>query len=259
MRYLVPLFILVLIGRTLHAQVNTERFHQDYDKKGFLFTNALGFDFETGNTRKLDISNEFRGYYNGEKTDYLSAVDYDLETRTGVKKTHKGFLHFRSMHQLDTRSVFQLEEYTQLQFDEFILLKRRFLLGAGIRFNPVKKTDTSDTIKTSLKIFLGTGLFFETERYSTMPASTFHLIRWSSYVSLVWAIKKGVNLNLVNYIQPAISDFNNYRYYLTLSLSTLITKKLYYDFSVNYHHRNQPVGGTKPTDLELTNALRFRF
>ncbi|MBW7847657.1 MAG: DUF481 domain-containing protein [Bacteroidales bacterium] len=259
MKYSFLFFTFFIIVPFTQAQVNTERYYQDYQTKGYMFSNAFGFNFASGNTQYFELSNTFRGDYNGEREDYMLIAEYTYKTSKGVKAANKGFLHLRSFQQIGYQHFFQTEEYTQLEFNEFLLLRSRFLLGGGFRFDPVALADSAIRSKNTLKAFVGTGLFYEFERYSTDPVETYHHLRWSSYLSLVWAVNPHTGINLVNYIQPVPSDFSNFRYYSTLSLSTMLTGKLYYDLAFNFYNRSKPVGGKKSIDLEARNTFRYKF
>ena len=241
------------------AQVNTERYHQDYDKPGFIYFNSLGFNFASGNTRYLELSNNFRADYNGDKNDYLLVAEYAFKTSSGTRATNKGFLHLRNTRVAGQKAFLMTETFTQLQFDEFLLLRSRFLLGGGLRFDPAMLIDSTLRKMKMLKVFVGTGIFYEFEQYSSNPPEKFHLLRWSNYLSLVWAANAQTSINFVNYLQPATEDFKNIRYHMNLMLSTLITNKFYYDLSLSYSYRSMPVGGKKPDDLEVKNTLRFKL
>ena len=253
-------FILIFITTDFTlAQVNTERYFTDYDKPGFIFQNGFGFNFATGNTKYLEFSDNFRADYNGQKIDYLLVAEYAFKTSSGTKATNKGFLHLRSTQSLGNQNFLMSEVFTQMQFDEFLLLRNRFLFGGGLRFDPVMLLDSTLKKNKILKVFIGTGFFYEFESYSTVPQQNFHLIRSSSYLTLVWAVNSHTNINLVNYYQPAINDFRNFRYIMNLGLSTLITHKLYYDLNLSILTRSIPIGGKKPDDIEVKNTLKFKL
>jgi hypothetical protein len=259
MRHVISFILIVLTTDFATAQVNTERYFTDYDNPGFTFQNGFGFNFATGNTKYLEFSDNFRGDYNGQKNDYLLVAEYAFKTSSGTKATNKGFLHLRRTQTIGNQHFLMSEVFTQLQFDEFLLLKNRFLFGGGLRFDPVMLLDSTMRKNKILKVFIGTGLFYEFERYSTDPEQTFHLIRSSSYLTLVWAVNSNTNINLVNYYQPSLDNFHNFRYIMNLGLSTLITHKLYYDLSLSILTRSKPIGGKKPDDIEVKNTLRFKF
>lgn len=239
------------------SQVNIERYYRDNTREGFMFTNAFGLNIASGNTNYLELTDRFRMDYNGPRTDYFTILEYNLRTSSGKTSAHKGFVHFRAIHDLDDKAVMMAEGYLQQQFDEFILLRSRTLLGGGFRFNPVNLADSAWKSRAKVRLFLGTGVFLEHESYSTRPRQTSSLMRSSSYLSLLWDPGKNLSFNMVNYFQPALNDFSNYRYSLNMSMSTPLNERWLFVMSAEFFYRSQPVGGKKPNDLEIKNTFRF--
>ncbi len=241
------------------SQINTERYYQDSNKAGFIFNNSLGFNFSRGNTNDLELIENFRVDYKGSSRDYLLIIEYEFKSKEKSKTSNNGFIHLRAIQKLPNQDFLLAEAYSQFQFDQFILLSSRYLAGGGLRLNPLASIDTSNHPAKNLKAFLGTGFFYELEHYDVENNPTKHTVRWSSYLSLIYAPAKHLSLNIVNYIQPAINHFENYRYTLNLNMSTLITNKLFYDIQLSFIHRSIPVGGKKPDDLEIKNTFRIKF
>lgn len=251
------LFMLAFVPVIIYPQVNIERYYRDNTREGFMFSNAFGLNIASGNTNYLELTDRFRVDYNGPRTDYFTIVEYNLRTSSGQTSAHRGFIHFRTIHDLDEHAVMMAEGYLQQQFDEFLLLRSRTLLGGGFRFNPVNLADSAWKARAKMRLFVGTGVFLEHESYSTRPRQTISVMRSSSYLSLLWDPGKNFNINMVNYFQPALSDFNNYRYALNLSMSTPINERWLFIMSAEFFYRSEPVGGKKPNDLEIKNTFRF--
>jgi hypothetical protein len=258
MRFVVSL-LLIFSFTSSFSQVNTERYFQDYKSEGFMYSNSFGFNFATGNTNYFELSNRFRLDFNGPDQDYFAITEYTYRTANSRKSSNKGFLHLRTIRDLGDSRFLLVEGYTQIQFDEFLLLRNRMLLGGGFRFNPVALLDSISRKENKLKIFLGSGVFYEFEKYSIYPTEKSSLMRSSNYLSFVWSASKHININLVNYYQPALEDFTNFRYALNLALSTQITGKLFYELRLEFTHRSVPFAGRKPSDLDVKNNLRFSF
>lgn len=259
MRRLLIVAILCCFPFLIKAQVNTERYYKDYERMGIMYDNSFGLNFATGNINYLELSNRFRVDYNDTIQDYFAVADYTYRISNGKKNSNKGFIHLRTIRDLEERKFLMLEGYSQLEFNEFLLLKSRMLLGGGFRFDPIALIDSSLRQNGSLKLFLGTGIFYEYEVYSTDPIIKSQLIRWSNYLSLVLNVSKKIDLNMVHYLQPAPQDFSNFRYVLNLALNTQLTGKLYYEMRVEYLYRSIVYGGKKPGDIEIKNTLRLVF
>ena len=252
------LFIILAFMPVLsYSQVNIERYYRDYTRDGFMFSNAFGFNVASGNTNYLELTDRFRVDYNGPRIDYFTLLEYNLRNSSGKKSVNKGFIHFRTIYDLDTKAVMMAEGYLQQQFDEFLLLRSRTLLGGGFRFNPINLVDSTVKAKTMMRLYLGTGVFLEHEIYSTDPRQTLSLVRSSTYLSLLWELGKNFSINMVNYYQPALSDFNNLRYALNMSISTPINENWLFIMGAEFLYRSEPIGGKKPNDLEIKNTFRF--
>lgn len=252
-------FLFFSVVNNSFSQVNIERYFQDYNRKGYMYANSLGFNFASGNSRYIEISNRFRVDYNGEKHDYFVITDYTYRSTSGRKSSNKGLMHLRTIRNLGHQNVVMTEGYTQWQFNEFLLLKNRMLLGGGFRFDPVAIFDSSFREKHKLKVFMGSGIMYEFEAYSSVPKERISLTRSSNYLSFVWAPNSNLSVNLVNYYQLALENFSDYRIATNLSLNTLVTKKLFYEIRLEYYYRSNPYGGKKPDDLEVRNAVRLNF
>lgn len=251
--------IVVFLPQFAFAQINTERYRKDYDRMGLMYSNSFGFNFATGNSNYLELGNRFRIDYNDTMQDYFAIADYNYRISNGSKSSNKGFVHLRTIRDLEERKFIMIEGFTQVQFDEFLMLRYRMLLGGGFRFDPIALADSNKFKISNLKVFVGSGVFYEFEQYSTSPQVSSSLIRWSNYLSLVWSLSQKVDLNMMHYFQPAPEDFSNYRYALNLALNTKITDKLYYELRLEYLYRSVAYGSTKSGDIDVKNTLRFTF
>jgi hypothetical protein len=236
------------------GQVNTERYRKDYDKKGFLVNNALGFSFSKGNTEELEVSNNFRLDYTSNKFHYFTILDYNFKRTETIKSKDNGFVHLRTLRHFDNRA-YLAEVFAQWQFDEFIMLQNRFLLGTGLRFDLSRLLTEGNDDEKDWKIFAGVGLMYEYEDYMTEPLTVFRLWRSTNYLSVIWDIGENLGIKLVNYYQPAISKFSNYRFSTDLGVDFKLFKQLSFEVAVSYTYRSVAVGNTKRGDISIKNSL----
>lgn len=255
----IVVLLLVFAYQLTHAQINTERYHKDYDRYGLMYANSFGFNFASGNSNYLELGNRLRIDYNDTIQDYFAIADYNYRISNGSKSSNKGFIHLRTIRDIDQQKIIMLEGFTQVQFDEFLLLLYRMLLGGGFRFDPVTLIDSSALQNSRLKVFFGTGIFYEFEQYSTSPQQSSSLIRWSNYLSFIWSLSQKVDLNMMQYLQPAPENFSNIRYALHLAINTRLTAKLFYELRVEYLYRSVVFGDKKSGDLDVKNTLRLTF
>ena len=257
--HIIIFILFVAFSQVSLAQINTERYRKDYEREGLMYSNSFGFNFATGNSNYLELGNRFRIDFNDALQDYFAIADYNYRVSNGSKSSNKGFIHLRTIKEFYEQRFILFEGFTQVQFDEFLLLRYRLLLGGGFRFDPIALIDTAALKSSKLKVFLGSGVFYEFEQYSTSPQQSSSLIRWSNYLSFVWSLSQKVDLNMIHYLQPAPEDFSNYRYALNLALNTRLTGKLFYELRVEYLYRSVVFGDKKSDDLDVKNTLRLTF
>lgn len=254
MRNWLILLFLFCINQNTSGQVNTERYRKDYDKKGFLVNNALGFNFSKGNIEELEVSNNFRLDYISNKFHYFTILDYNFKRTETIKSKDNGFVHLRTLRHFDN-SAYLAEVFAQWQFDKFILLQNRFLLGTGLRFDLSRLLTEGHDEDKDWKIFAGVGLMYEYEDYMTEPMTIIRLWRSTNYLSALWDIGDNLSIKLVNYYQPAISQFSNYRFSTDLGVDFKLFKQLSFEVAFNYTYRSVAVGNTKRGDLSVKNSL----
>jgi hypothetical protein len=248
------LFFLIILNQNTISQVNTERYRKDYDKKGFLVNNALGFNYSSGNTEELELSNNFRLDYISQKFHYFTILEYNYKSTGTIKSKDNGFAHLRTLRHFDNKG-YLAEVFAQWQFDEFILLKNRFLFGTGLRFDLSHILTEGNNKEKAWKIFTGIGLMVEYEDYTTDPLTIYRLWRSTNYLSVLWDIGDNLGIKLVNYYQPAIKQFSNYRFSSDLGLGFTLIKQLRFEVALNYSYRSVVVGNTKHGDISVKNSL----
>lgn len=257
MRFFVSAF-LVLFPTLLFSQVNTERFRKDYETLGFSVTNTTGLDFSSGNTEEFEISEALRLDWNNPIQDYYAVLQYDFKTANKEKTKDKGFVHFRSIRDLKESFLFA-EAFTQLEMDRFLNLRSRFLFGGGLRIDLVSIMKKREEASKNVKLFAGMGAMYENEVYSEDETIYISHLRATTYISLIMALTDNVDLSLVNYYQPALDNFIDYRFTTDLKLKIKLLDQLSLQFEANYKHRNVVVDDTFKDDLEIKSAVVLRL
>lgn len=249
---------LVIMPFWIFAQVNTERYRKDYDMLGFSITNTTGIDFSTGNTEELEISEAIRLDWNNPIQDYYAVLEYDFKTANNKKTKDKGFVHFRTIRDLKGGYLFG-EAFTQLEMDRFLNLRSRFLFGGGLRIDLVTMLREKEAVKTNIKLFAGIGVMYENEVYSDVETVFVSHLRATSYISLIMALTEGIDLGVVNYYQPALENFIDYRFTSDIRLKIKLLDQLSLQFEASYKHRNVVVDDTFKDDLEIKTSLVLRL
>jgi hypothetical protein len=253
--FLLIFFLLSVFSSS--AQVNTERYRKEYNKLGFGLRNTTTFVFSSGNTDELEMSEQLRMDWNNPIQDYYAIVEYEFKRANQQKTKNKGFIHLRTIRQLNQEKIMG-EAFTQLEFDQFLQLKSRFLAGIGFRTDLIQLF--ADTNKNNpVKFFLGIGAMYENESYTTSPPEEINHFRSTNYLSLATALSENAQLNVVTYYQPAFSDWSNFRFTSDINLSVDLLKNLALTFSIHYLHRSIPIGETVEDDVEVKTGFIIKF
>ncbi len=252
-RYFVLVFIIGLFVSTAESQVNTESLLRS-NRPGFSMQSELGFGFNAGNSEFFRWRVALRLDY---QTDLLYAFAVgNLEQGTANEQVflNRGFVHLRNIFNLDT--LLRPEVFVQREFNEFILLKERTLVGGGLRLYLLHPL-ANDSLM-SLQLTAGFGVMWENEKFTGDNPET-KLLRSTNYLAMLWRITPSTLLQLVGYFQIDAARLSDYRILLDSSLTVGITNALSLSLILHYRYDNEPVSGVKTFDIDLRNAITFSF
>lgn len=251
--------ILCLLCGQLYSQVNTEALRKGDLDNGAYYTVSTSFSYSSGNSDYLKLNT-------GARIDFLNNSFYSFligNYQRGIAGTdnevfiNKGFMHLRMM-QLLLRNL-SGEVFGQKEFNDFINLNDRNLLGAGLRINFVRETENdSAKSKSDISATIGLGLMWEYENYSN-PARTTRLIRSTNYFSVGWQFDSRANLKIINYFQPALENFSDYRILSEGRLSFKLAKSVTFRTVLNFRYDNDPQEGIEKHDLDILNGISVTF
>lgn len=185
-----------------------------------------------------------------EKNEFKLFGGYGLLSQSKNKILNGGFFHVRHNYKITNR--IKTFEFYQLQFDEVILLTKREVFGAGLRFSLAEK----DSLKSSLSI----GLMRELEvlnKTTLLPnensETTYY--RATSVFSFKLIFGKTIKFDNIVYYQPHLKEFADYRILNDFALTVSISKHFNLITSITTRFDSQP-----PASLEkLDNLINFGF
>jgi hypothetical protein len=250
-------FLFICFSFNAFAQVNTERYRKEYDTPGFSIRNTTSIDFSSGNTNEFEVGEQLRLDWNNPIQDYYAVIDYEFKRANKQKTKNKGFIHLRSIRQLNKDKI-MAEAFTQLEFDQFLQLQSRFLLGMGVRSDLLQLFSDSGFNK-ALKLFIGIGLMYEDEHYTTDPPIIVSHYRSTNYISLAMSLSEHAQLGFVTYYQPALEAFKDFRFSADVNLTIDVLKNLALSLKIRYLHRSVAIGESVSNDQEIKTGLIFKF
>lgn len=254
----IVLFIMfLLIAPELFSQVNTETMRKDFKGDGLFNQIQCDFGYTSGNTEYAMIRAGYRADYIDGLFHYFGIVSYGYAEEDKIKNLNKGFIHLRCVYDLAPRLA--LEAFSQKEFNEFILLKDRNLLGGGGRVQILDLyADSGKGVK--LYSFVGAGAMLEHEVLDTKPGTKSSLIgRMTSYLSIGAEMTPNFALKIVNYYQPKLTNFDDFRFLTEGSLNFKISKYLAFKTSMQLRYDSQPPPDVKSTDFNILNGFQVDF
>lgn len=255
---LVILLCIFIMGLSFNtrAQVNTEKYRKQGISHGFYFSNAFLFGYAAGNSEYLSLKDLLRLDYVSPCFNAFLIGSFNQKKANEETIINKGFVHLRAVKPLD--KVLTAEAFLQKEYNEFISLNDRNLVGAGLRI-PIVNFFSADSI-SSWHIFTGLGVMYEQEVYNTEASdSTTLYFRSTNYISVNSKIDDKMAFNFVSYYQPYINDFSNFRIVMEAGLDFKIFKNLDFEVEFTYRYDNKPVTDVEKYDIYISNGLKLKF
>ena len=137
-----------------------------------------------------------------------------------------------------------MESFLQKEFNYFIDLENRELIGGNVRFNPFKK------------FFIATGAMHEKEVYQSEVEQNF--MKSTSYINYLVQLMEKVTIENVLYYQFKLEAMDNYRILWDGTISFQGSDWLSFYLSCNYRYDISEINSGS-SYFEITNGLGFRF
>ena len=261
LRGTLPALCLFLLPALLTAQVNTEALRQEDLSPGLHSSAGLNLGYIAGNSSLVQLRSNLRLDYRKDANHFFLVAQYQQGRKDAARFINKGFVHLRAVKTL--RPALQVEGFLQREFNEFILLKDRQLVGAGarIRWRP---PGSPPQRPNSLRLITGLGLMWEREQIDTSGLSTGEepatsIIRSTNYVVLQWRPDERLTFSSTAYVQFHLRRFADLRILWEGGLRVTLTRRLALTVNVNLRYDHEPPGDIKPYDIDLTNGLTYTF
>jgi len=239
----------------LQGQINTEAMRSADNSAGFINQFNLNLGYEKANSEVLELSTEYRLDYI-RNDNFHSFVIINLEN--GYEKendrpknfiTNKGFVHLRTTKPLFTN--YQIEVFTQYEFNEFLLLNDRYLLGMGLRISFLNNRLTNT--------YLGMGFMYEKETYNIDAEDDKIMLRSTNYIKNDIILTSNIDWSNTAYFQIALDDSNDYRILYDGGLDFHVNESFAFTIKLNYRYDNDPQGSLGSSYIQVSNGISFNF
>jgi putative salt-induced outer membrane protein YdiY len=247
-------FLLYIIFQTAAiAQVNTEKYRNLKDDFGFAGTASLDAEINTGNNDKQEFGIEGHFNYNTSENLFLIILKGNYGFVNGQDYSDQALAHFRYLYKLS--DVFNIEFFTQFDFNNDRLLLNRKLIGGGIR-PVIFRTENS-------QMWCGISFMYEREKFdlpiNSIHASTDNESRLSSYITYRLNIEKNLKLSSVIYFQPEIGSWDDIKVLSENSILVDVIKNVGLNIEINLRYDNRPPDTIKKLDTGTNIGVTISF
>jgi len=250
--------LVILIGCAVagQAQVNTERMRRIGTTEGWSNELGLAMSVFGGNSRLLLLNGSYRLDWVGKQVYCFVVGNYVRGMSGGDVVLNKGFAHARLQRSLSNR--WKAEVFAQKEFNDFIQLSDRQLGGGGLRFECFGR-DTNIVHERPVDVTLGSGLMYETEKFSESTKQETRFVRSTNYLSIRLKRNKQTFLSAVGYFQTAVDRLAQFRILFETTAGFSISQSVIVTASMNYRYDRQPAQGVKRHDYSLSNGVTISF
>jgi len=243
---------LLWIGQTsLVGQiVNIEKRRIQTDSAGWFGSARIAFAGSKNTKETLSFSTGTLIEYKSKSTKDLWLFISDLSLITGnqEKFSNAGFGHLRYNRKVG--ESIRWEAFTQIQYNSLVKVDRRVLFGTGPRF---KLTQLDNA-----KFYLGIAYMYEEEDLIE-PIVVQKNHRMSSYFSFTLLPDEEVTFVSTTYVQPLLTDLNDFRISNETNLSLDISKKLTLNVTFQYFYDSRPPVEVPKNIYSFSNGLNLEF
>ena len=218
------LIIIFLYPNNIYSQIVNMESSRKEGLIGSHFQINIGLNGSSGTVDRTNYSLEGRVDVNSDKWQRFGILSYKREEKDDSITSNNTFLHLRGVRKISP--LLAVEGFIQLSEKPLQKIKRRELIGAGIRLSPYK----------SIKV--GLGVFNEDEE--RVLSKSRETVRINSYITNSFNISESASFDSTLYIQPDIEDFSELRSYLVLGLRLKISERFSSIITYENTHDSSP-------------------
>jgi len=178
--------------------------------------------------------------------DWLRKNDSDL--------VDNRYMHLRYNYFL--REEIRTFHFFQLQTNLNLLLRRRWLVGSGLRVQALAGEEGS--------LDLGSGLMYESETLQEEALEEgekprARTVRLSNLLAASWDPAEGTRLVAVVYHQPDVGRLEDYRLLGEVGVAVEMASSLGLEVALNWRHDSRAPGGLEDDDLGFRTGITYRL
>ena len=218
------LFVIFIYPYSAYSQIVNMESSRKENLIGSHVQINIGLNGSSGTVDRTNYSLEGRFDNNSSNWQRFAIFSYKREEKDNSITSNNTFMHLRGVRKITP--LVAIEGFIQLSEKPLQKIKRRELIGAGLRLSPYK----------SIKI--GLGIFNENEERILSEAR--ETVRINSYITNSFNISETASFDTTLYIQPDLEDFSELRSYLVLGLRLKISERFSSIITYENTHDSSP-------------------
>ena len=228
------------------GQINTESMREEPDSIGITSSIQFDFDYISGHSEIFFLNGTFRFDYRsktGFHGFFTGTFDRSFE-KSKENFSNRGFTHFRITQPL-RKSLFG-ELFLQKEYNQYLDLQNRELIGFGLRWHPIKD------------FYLGNGFMYELEKYS-QPYRYNNFLKSTNYLSYSIELNELLSFNNTFYYQFKLKSMYHYRILWDGDLECYITSRVSYFMGIHLRYDKSHINPDGDTYMEINNGISIQF
>jgi putative salt-induced outer membrane protein YdiY len=247
-KYFFILISMLTIEPSFGQVVNIESQRIHTDTTGWDGTLEAGFAVNQNNTLLVSATANSHVQYKTRKDVYMLLGNWRFTNGGTSRFVNDGMAHFRYNHKFT--KWLRLEAFTQVQYNQLLNLRLRYLVGMGPRFKMLDKS--------FMQMYSGVMYMFEYE-VDANPDTVQYNNRLTSYIS--WTIDPNPHFSFVatTYYQPKLTDWRDFRISGNYALRFKAFRRLAFKIEFNFLYDSEPPVGIQPFVFNGTTGIVFNL
>lgn len=239
------LLCLLVAAPSASAQIIDTLQGFDADARGFQGTAGASVRATGGNTKLIDLAGDLGTQYEGDAHRLRWLLGYGFSRKDREDVSDEFFTHLRHNRRIvpGLRTLL----FVQAQRNPFQRLRSRWLLGAGLRFEPVRGERR--------QVVVGLAHMVEIEEIQDQAGRDTDQ-RISTFVDVVIGLGEGARLSARAFVQPRWSDLSDLRAIAALDLQSRVVASLSLFVTGSLVHDSHPPDRVEETDWGVKSGLR---
>jgi putative salt-induced outer membrane protein YdiY len=246
--FIIIVSISVIIG-DIDAQImNIENSRIKNDTTGWAGSLEMSFQYIKNTKELLTAGSKIHVQFKTKRSLYLWLTNYNLAKSGSTAIADAGSQHLRYNYKI--MPWLTAEVFTQIQYNNLLNIKLRWLLGSGPRFKMIKTP--------GFALYSAVLYMYEYEDLIN-PDLMNHDHRISSYISFTLKLKDNLSIINTTYYQPELNDFSDFRLAAYTDLKIKISKHFAFKLTHIYTYDSDPAATIPKSTHALSNTFSYEF